>query len=150
MLLPQRFTRALLLSGLLAVVGCSSSSGGGGNTLSGKVTLGGQPVGGLVVLVGTDGKELPAIGTNPDGTYTAAEVPRGKYTVLVKPFPDTEPGKFPLVGPEPGKLPKDVPAGTFPRLARGVAPPAKYAKGDTGLTVTVTTGPQTYDIPLSQ
>jgi hypothetical protein len=143
------FTRGLLLFGLLAVAGCSGSSGSD-NTLSGKVTLNGQPVGGLVVLVGTDGKEQPAISTNPNGTYTAADVPRGKYTVLVKPFPDAEPGKFPVAGVEPGKLPRDVPAGTVPRLSsRGVTPPVKYAKGDTGLTVTVTAGPQTYDIPLS-
>jgi hypothetical protein len=127
------FARPALLLVLLA--GCSGTPV---NTLSGTVTLDSAPVGGLVVLVTGDGRELPAIGTNPDGSYRVKDVPPGDYRVIVKSFPAAV-----------GELPKDARAGLPTPTNRGAEPPAKYAKLEAGLSVTVTGGQQKQDFALT-
>lgn len=126
--------RSRLAFVLLLIAGCSSAPT---NTLAGKVILDGEPVGGLLVLVTASGAELPAIGTNPDGSYRVKDVPPGTYRVLVKRFPGAE-----------GEVPKDARAGLPAPLDRGKEPPPKYATVESGLTVTVTGGVQQKDFEL--
>jgi hypothetical protein len=109
------------------------------------VTLEGKPVAGQVIFIWDDKKELSSpIG--PQGNYTIPEPPAGKVKVLVKSM--TMPGgNQPLVKPKGGPEMADPLGGGG---MGGAAPPAKYgAVNTTPLSFEVTSGRQTYDIPLA-
>jgi hypothetical protein len=81
--------RAVLLTLLCAIVGCSS--GGLGAEVSGKVTLDGEPIGpGVVIFAPSGGGENPATGAiQTDGSYflkTSREegLRPGKYQVALQ------------------------------------------------------------------
>lgn len=133
----------LMLACLLAaaLVGCGSS--GPSDTLSGKVTLNGQPVNGMVVLTGADGKTAQSM-ISPDGVYIVVNPPKGECSVLVKGMPG-----MPMSAPT---APKDA-GGKMPGVSEskiGVPPPAKYAQANNGLAkVNITGGKQTHNIELT-
>jgi len=124
-------------------LGCGSQ--GPKNTVSGKVTLKGDPVAGSVVFIGSDNKEVMTH-INPDGTYSVPDPAMGENKVLVK--------GGAVGGPAPPVLegtPKDF-KGTMPPTTTtkmGVAPPPKYGSPDNGLSFKVTGGAQKYDIELT-
>lgn len=133
----------LLLLGMLGACGCSGSGAAGkGDRVSGKVTLNSKPVSGLVVFVGSDGKEVTAP-IAPDGQYTVLEPPHGEVKVLVRGLGGPSPGAGKAV-----KGKEEVPGG--PSLEAGVPPPAKYSQPNNGLQLIVTGGAQTYDIDLTK
>jgi len=134
-------TRLVALAALLAAVGCTGT--GTGNTLTGKVTLKGKAVAGSLTFIDPDGKELPPVPINPDGTYTAKNLPAGALTVLVKPLPGV--ATMRVTPPKNVVLPGNLPTGP---AVLGVAPPMRYATPAGRLQVQVTGGSQTHDLPL--
>lgn len=128
----------LFVAALFGAIGCGSKSDG--NSVSGKVTLNGVPVSGVVVFVTADQKKIEAP-TNPDGTYQIINPPLGSVKVTVKPMPAVTGTNAPP--------PKDAPSMGAGAGAKGVSPPAKYASdATTDLTYEVKAGKNTYDIPL--
>jgi hypothetical protein len=132
-------TPSWLLAVLLAVlVGGSGCGGGKGakNSVSGKVTFKGQTVAGFVFFIGADNKEVSA-GIDSDGTYLVSNPPMGQVRVAVRGLPK---------GPPPPKDSSGMPGTQSPT---GVAPPARYAAADNGLTFNVTGGKQEFNIELA-
>jgi len=131
----------LLLSGLVLLTGCSGSKGDA-NAVSGKVTMGGKAVSGIVTFVYADNKELSAP-TGDGGKYTIIKTTPGQVKILVKAMPGA------VVRGEPAKevSMKDAPPSLAPA---GDPPPAKYgAVATSDLTYEVKAGKQTHDIELS-
>jgi len=137
---PSRVSRWLGLVCLLAAIalagGCGNKAGTG-SSVSGKVTLEGQPVAGSVVFVyGAEEKANAPIGVN--GAYSIPNPPKGQVKVLVRAIPGST-GVSP-VGPIPKGSGPEMPSmgGTS---SAGVPPPAKYASPETsGLTYEVKGG----------
>jgi hypothetical protein len=122
----------------LACAGCGDK--GNAYFVTGKVTYNGQPVAGEVVFVGPAGAQAGSPIAD-DGTYKIQSPPKGEVTVLVR-----APAGAATSAPAARKRTDPPPfSGTAPK---GVAPPAKYAQGKTGLSFNVTGGEQTYDIDL--
>lgn len=140
---PRRALAILFLSvslGVLTGCGGGDKSGDAGNAVTGKVTLNDKPVGGTVVFLYADGKEV-AGPIGPTGEYVIANPPAGSVKVYIRGSGAVAPPPT-KGGPE---MPKDGPAAG----GGGVAPPPKYQSAATsGLTFEVKTGKQTYDIPL--
>jgi len=141
-----RLARALCgvsLALFVGVSGCNKSSGPQ-NSVSGKVTLNGEPVSGLVSFIGA-GKTETAPSNPADGAYLIPNPPTGQVKITVKPMPGEEPGKK-LVAP------KDLSGADVSGSSakKGVPPPAKYGSPATsGLATEIKPGKQTYDIPLT-
>jgi hypothetical protein len=142
---PHRVLIALLAL-LIVVSGCSKS--GPKDVVSGKVTLNGQDVKGIIVFSGSDGKEasFPLSG----GKYSIANPPLGDVVVMVRGMmgpPGTE-------KPQKAEKPKiKGPAGTTTLentdTNTGVDPPGKYYKKETStLKYTLKGGRETIDIEL--
>jgi len=142
-----RIPLVLLLAALVVAVGCGGK-GTAKNSVSGKVTLSGDPVTGTIVFVGSDGKTVEAP-ISPDGTYTVDNPPIGSIKIAVKglsgpggmapPTPSGAKDTDKLMGADKGKAASKM----------GGTPPAKYAVAESsGLTFTVTSGKQKHDIPL--
>lgn len=122
---------------VLALVGCSKGGGDGKNTVTGKVTQGGQPVAGTVTFIDSANKEF----ASPIGAD-------GKYMVI---GPATGQAKITVKGAGGGLIApggKDKDAAPGAGGVSGVAPNARYAKPDNGLTYEVKAGEQTHDIEL--
>jgi hypothetical protein len=113
------------------------------STVTGKVTLNGQPVAGTVAFVGPDNKQVTAP-INPDGTYTVASPPTGQVRILVKSLPGAIPGAKPIISAD---MARTMPVSTT-APATGQSPPARYAWPNNGLTFNVTGGKQSHDITL--
>jgi hypothetical protein len=132
----RRALRALLLSlsaALAGAPGCAPVPA----SVSGTVTLNNEPVSGVVVFVGPDGKEEEAP-IAPDGEYVLPNAPLGRCKVKVKGFPGISTGPPPkaaVILPDSAKM--------------GPPPPARYADPDNGLTYEVRKGKQRFDIPLT-
>lgn len=137
-----------------AVAGCARSG-----TVAGKVSIDGRPVsGGMVSFLGADvepGTQNSATGTiQPDGTYEANKVPVGPIKVCI--MPDMRPGRrAPEEAPvrpldrEKGVRPKSKAAAPAATEAPGRIPP-KYTKFETsGLTLTVHSGTNPFDIEMT-
>jgi hypothetical protein len=130
--------QGLLLAVMVGALGCSKGGSGPKNAVSGKVTLGGKPVAGEVIFVGSGNKEVKAL-IATDGTYSVTDPAPGDNDVLVK--------SMLLGGTAPPKdMMKDMKA---PVGTGGTPAPAKYAQRGNGLKFTVTTGQQKYDIELT-
>jgi hypothetical protein len=113
----------------LAATSCSNRDQLSGAEAAGRVTLDGQPfTAGSVVFVGSAGSTVAEI--QSDGSYHATNVPLGAVRVLLAP---------------------SGPSGA--RAGRGAAPrpaPPRYQSANTsGLTLTVSSGDNPYDIVLS-
>jgi len=141
--LPGRWgSGALLLSALVFVAGCTTG-GGAKNSVTGKVTLDGKPVSGIVAFVYPDKQEVTSpIG--PDGGYSIPEPKPGTVKVVVR-------SMQPLGGGGLKAPPKGgPPMAEMPGTGGGTPPPKKYeAANTTPLTYEVAPGRQTYDIPLA-
>jgi hypothetical protein len=125
-----------ILLAAMAAAGCGRPQA----TLSGKVTVQGQPVGaGTVLFVGPDNQV--ATGTlDADGRYVAPQVPMGTVKVAVQTLRPEQ-----LRG---AARPKDAPP--LPnRLTNLVSVPAKYQNPETSeLTCNVQRKQQEYNIEL--
>jgi hypothetical protein len=138
---------ALLALGLAvqALLGCGQPAG----SVSGKVTLKGQPMaGGTVTFLGADdrGASSPI---EPDGTYTVSRVAVGVARIAVSP-PASGPALPKGVKMDPGKMgapagaaPADPPGGKKVFIAEQYQDPTK-----SGLTYEVKAGRQDYNIDL--
>jgi hypothetical protein len=136
-----------------AVAGCARSG-----TVAGKVNVDGRPVsGGMVSFLGADvepGTQNSASGIiHPDGTYEANKVPVGPIKVCI--MPDMRPSRRVPEDPvrpldrEKGLAPKSKAAAPASTEAPGRIPP-KYTKFDTsGLTLTVHSGTNQFDIEMT-
>jgi hypothetical protein len=125
---------------VVAVCGCSPASTG---TLSGKVRHQGTPVtAGLVTFHGPDNQTVFAT-IQPDGTYTATDVPRGLVRVTVRERPRAAAGME--------KRLQERNRGSFkPPDAGAVQLPKKYSDLETtDLSLTVTGGSQSFDIDMN-
>jgi hypothetical protein len=142
--------RPLLLLPLVLVLACGC--GGRAAKLSGHVTYKGQPVGGgSVSFYPKTGGGYSAI-IAPDGTYTTTDLPPGEMAVAI----ETESAKGKEITEQTGggghKAPMSPRPGAgegAPRGGQYVKIPDKYKNQETsGLSVTLTSGPQTKDFPL--
>ena len=145
---PGRWGALLVLLVPLGTSGC-----GGSGTVSGTVSYNGKPLkGGNVLFVSPEGKRSTSATIQEDGSYTAPNIPAGPVTVCVETESLNPAGKEPArhYGPPPGA---HAPAGLEqpnPNTAKlYVRIPEKYATPDqSGLTYTVKSGQQKYDIDL--
>jgi hypothetical protein len=133
-LFVHRLGLTTLFALALCVAGCGDSTKGGNDTISGKVTLKGQAVSGQVVFITPDGKEhMAPIGEG--GSYSVPGIPKGQVKITVRALPGAT------------TTPKG--SGDLPGMARGVAPPARYAKANNGLSFDSTGGNQAHNIELN-
>jgi hypothetical protein len=146
-----------LLAGLaLLPLGC----GGGTGTVTGKVLFNDQPLpSGTVVFTNADGKGSQTAEIQPDGTYKIEKMPTGPAKVAVMTAPSaTAEGRVPgpqpkMPTPPPDKVPEGADPGKVygnkPQAKKYVKIPEKYADAEkSGLTVTVGSGSQEWNIPL--
>jgi hypothetical protein len=141
---PCRWLGALALVLSLAAVGC----GGGKGTVSGKVTYKGTALKGGRVTFATANKQSMQADIEEDGTYTIPNVAAGPAKISV-----TTSYMKPSRSRRYYKVPEGAPEGLGggdPNLAkRYVLIPDKYEDPESsGLTYTVKSGPQTFNIPL--
>lgn len=134
----------------LCMAGCGGEDtgySGSMGTLTGKVTVGGNPApaGCTVSIMSAEQGFVATASTGADGTYSmtwkgSGDLPVGKYGVSVTgPAAQTE--------TDPDKLMKMSQEGTLPEIKEVV--PAKYQTAKTsGLSVEIKEGPNTYDIPI--
>jgi len=117
------------------VTGCPKDKGAK-NSVSGKVTLDGQPVKGTVIFKYADGQEKPSP-LGPQGNYMIPDPPTGQVKILVR-------GMGGAAAPKGAEGPN---AGT----GSGVEPPSKYGdERTTDLTYEVKPGKHTKDLTLSK
>lgn len=123
---------------VILIAGCGGGGKGKGDTVSGKVTLNGNPVAGEVIFIGSDGKESKML-ISMDGSYTVASPAKGEAKIGVKSMGSA---------PAPSGAGKSDMPGFSP--ASGVPAPAKYNNPSTsGLTYTVKGGDEKFDIVLT-
>jgi hypothetical protein len=149
---PLRMAAVLVLAFLSA--GCGSVPKG---TVSGKVLYQGKPLtaGGTVTFIPEQGGAFSAV-INKDGSYNVAGIPLGAVKIAVVPDPAASRGNIGMQVPS-DRVPEgvDLSQTSLASMAnRGRRPPpppipGKYANPDqSGLTYTVKSGRQTYDIEL--
>jgi hypothetical protein len=129
-----------LILALLVLAGCGSGKPG---TVEGKVTLDGTPVAGAASVYFTCANgEVRAVPVRRDGFYRALLIPVGAVKVYVTPSvtPTRQVDRGKKKGPDEPEAPS----------ARSVQIPKKYTDAETsGLSTTVHSGTNTYDIELS-
>ncbi|HZT79431.1 MAG TPA: hypothetical protein VFA26_04395 [Gemmataceae bacterium] len=144
---PVRLLGLVALAALVGVAGCARPTG----TVSGKVYYKDKPLkGGNVTLVSATGQTFTEA-IQEDGSYTVSKVPTGQAKVAV----ETESLKAVQFGgggnyPLPDEDPKSYKPPDPKEMARRyVQIPEKYADpNNSGLTVNVSSGPQSHDIKL--
>ena len=154
------FARLLTATLLLSLFsgGCDNSGMGPQGEVSGKVTYQGKPLpGGQVTFVTSKGYTFNAV-IDPEGNYKRS-VPVGEARVLVDNrmlLKSNEPSKPDLrhppgVKPPAGVKQDDTGTSSVPTITGTYVPlPGKYSYPDaSGLTYTVKSGTQTYNIDLS-
>jgi len=131
---------AVLLTGVIVAAGCTNK--GPANMVMGKVQYNGQPVAGMVVFIGSDGKEKSANLLN--GMYDIPDPPLGEVTILVKGSGGlkTKKAEVPKLKDKAGS---EALGGT---ADMGVDPPAKYGTKDGGIKKTVKSGVNTLNLDL--
>lgn len=163
----------VLLAGCLLLAGCSRPTG----TLSGKVTYMNKSLkGGTVTFVSAEGRQSYSADIKEDGTYFVMSITGGDYKVCVDTShlkPPSAAGGYtgsggksappaPAAGDKKGAAPPPgaaLPEGYTPsnpseanaaaNAKKYVQIPESYKDADkTDLKLTVTGGPQTFDIPL--
>jgi hypothetical protein len=133
-----------LLATVLLILGLASgcSEGGPANSVSGKVTLNGDPVTGTIVFVGSGKEATSSIGLT--GEYFISDPPLGDVSVLIKPNTSIPAP----VGGAPGNADSAAMPG-MPSVKAAATPPAKYADASSGLKYTVAAGKQKKDFELA-
>ena len=137
------WTRRIVLGVLPLVALVLPACGPATGKLYGVVTYADKPVaGGMVLIIGADKDKPVRAPTDEKGNYTASGVPVGPVKIAVIPPPS------PLVKPPP--LPKDMDPQTIPPPPPATLNiPRKYTDPETsGLTTTVTSSAQRFDINL--
>ncbi|MBY0229878.1 MAG: hypothetical protein K2W96_11405, partial [Gemmataceae bacterium] len=113
--------RVALLAFCLVLVGCSGKGANRQSKVSGKVTYNGNPVtGGLMTWHFSEGRSVP-ITIEPDGNFSASQVPSGEATVTVdnemlnpnRPEYGKDRGKGGGASPVPKDKQKGGPAGIY-------------------------------------
>jgi hypothetical protein len=140
----RHFKALVILLFVLAISGCGKS-GAPTATVSGTVTYRGAPVtAGTVSFFGPDNR-VATTSINPDGTYTATNVPVGEVTVAVNtPRPVTELKKAAKQNKK--RFGVGVP---YPETVDRISIPVDYSNpAKSGLGLTVVKGSQPYDIVL--
>jgi hypothetical protein len=146
--MPRSIFRATFGLALVCGVACLAGCGPSYGSVSGTITLGGDPLpGGMVSFMSEDGSVVSAY-VELDGTYRANNVPTGLARVTVYPTEHTDPasgevlknqGRDPRIKDAPRTGPPPVPV------------PIRYGAADTsGLSVNVSKGETRYDIPLDK
>jgi hypothetical protein len=127
-----------LASALVLIPGCSET-----NSVSGKVTLKGEPVkAGFVTFIGEDNhRKVANIGS--DGEYTLNQPPMGTVKVTVAGVTTTAPA------PKAGQRAMRDVHGVAQEEGSSQAVPRRYADPNNGLTFNVTGGTQRFDIELT-
>lgn len=145
-----RFLQSLFVCVIASqLVGCGGAARG---TVSGKVTLDGQPVtAGSVSFTNGNSVDNESAAIQSDGTYSSTNVPTGEVRVSV--YVPSAGSAMPAGAPKlPPSVPADHPqAKMYADKAKGTANvPTTYSDPATsGLTVKVDSGSsQTYDIAL--
>jgi hypothetical protein len=131
---------------ILAIAGCS---GANDCTLAGKVTYQGKPViCGTVIVVGADGiRQTGRI--DSDGTYFVEKLVAGPVKISVESPAPENPADRPARPPRPEGPAERPPDYKPPDRAKWVRLPGQYADPDqSGLTTTVSSGKNPFDIPL--
>jgi len=157
MTITARFVPASALFLLFLASGCGPSGGTPGKVY-GKVTYKGAPVtGGGISFVTKEGAQYGGA-IEPDGTYSAADLPTGDLTVAIS-TETLNPDKPSLTYGPPGQAAQPnagttgAPAGAAgAHVKQGtyVKIPAKYGDAKTScLTITVTTGSVKKDFDLT-
>jgi len=127
----------------LAGLGGCKKKDAADNAVSGKVTLKGAPVAGIVTFIYADGKEVNSPTNQADGTYTIFNPAPGEVKIVVKAMPGA------VVGGPKGKesgVVKDAPT---PDAGKAVPPPQRYTNASSSpLKYEVKAGKHTHDIPL--
>jgi len=82
--MKRALSHLLVVVAVLSVVLLTGCPGPSFGTVSGEVTLDGNPIKqGMIRFVPTDGQSQPADGPITDGKYTVAKVPTGEKTVQI-------------------------------------------------------------------
>jgi len=142
------------MGGVLALL--LSGCGGGGGKVTGVVTLDGQPLpSGTVSFLQSETKQSESAPIGEDGTYSMAKAPVGacKVTVSVPPSMagPIDPTAVPGVPRDKAKDPSLPSMPDMGKQAKVVPIPAHYSDPDkSGLTFTVKSGAQTFDIKLKE
>jgi hypothetical protein len=141
-IVPFSVTRSLLAM-ILLILGFASGCGEGGpaNSVSGKVTLNGDPVTGTIVFLGKGKEATGSIGLT--GEYFVSDPPLGDVSVVIKPNTSVPAP----VGMSPGNAGSAAMPG-MPNVKAAATPPAKYADASSGLNYTVAAGKQTKNFEL--
>ena len=113
-------------------------------TVEGKATIDGSPANsGNVIFTSDDGARAFSVRILPDGTYRAIDVPLGSMKVAVKPASRQQRALLKKKGKTAQEAAR-VPTGP------AVPIPKKYHDADTsGLTTTIQSGSNTYNIEIS-
>jgi len=138
--MPLLVSLGLFVGLLVGVSGCDNKGKEAANSVSGKVTVGTEPVtSGEVVFVSADNKQVPSP-IKADGTYLINDPPAGKVKILVRGLGGS------AIGGDKGKAAiKEVP----PIGTKGATPNPKYASpATTDLSYDVKPGKQTHNIEL--
>lgn len=143
-------SRALLCLCSLHLLALSGCGGYPVAKVSGKVTYEDKELpGGTVVFITEDNLKTERVPINADGTYMSASVPVGNLKVAVEPGSKGASGNLPKGVTRPD-IPADSPAakvydnaGTYVDIPKKLRSPAT-----SGITLTVKTGTQTFNIPL--
>jgi hypothetical protein len=143
--------RGRLLFDCCSIVIAFGLAGCGGPTFApveGKVTLDGQAVSaGRVTFYSADGKSAIIAKISPDGTYRAVDVPCETVRVTVAPLEKLE--RIRVQRGAKGKA-SGISEAQAEALENTTKIPEKYADPDaSGLTVTVKSGANTYNIEIS-
>jgi hypothetical protein len=145
--------RLLQCAALFAAFSLLPGCGGATGTLSGKVTLDGQPVTtGTVLFTNGNSAQNAMVSIQSDGTYKAEGVAVGDMKVgVTAPPPNASSMPKGAKGPPPG-IPADHPQAKLysqGSTTPGFDIPKEYSNPETSnLTVKVEGGQQTYDIAL--
>jgi hypothetical protein len=134
----SRFCRCFALLALSALVGGLGCGGAkeARDSVSGKVTLNGEPINGMISFRSGENETSPVPILN--GIYKIENPPKGEVDIIIKEMPGME-------GINTAS-PQDVSKTTVKMAA---IPPARYAVAGALPRFTVTGGKQTHDIPLT-
>lgn len=154
----RRLAGVALALGLASIMlsGCNGGPGAGGptGTVTGRVTIGGQPLEESVVVtfLGQDGSPATAL-TAPDGRYeltilTSRSIPVGHYKIGISPYDPTESAASAPVDP---RQVLDVKTGaSTARTQWNSQVPARYGNPATsGLERDVKSGPNAIDLEIT-
>ena len=142
----QTFSRLAAVAALALAVQALPGCGRQAGSVSGKVTLKGQPVpGGTVTFLGADDRAA-SCPIEADGTYTIDRVAVGVAKVAVAPPVSAAPKGVKM---DPGKMGAPADPGAAAAPAKRVAIPEQYQDPtQSGLTCDVKAGHQDYNIDL--